>query len=228
MEVQWRTPQPVAIQTSEPFERKKNLQLVFLFSGQSEFDLMKTNANDVNESPAFLSSKHGVLKEFLTRYENERLQIYSLANNTHRYLFEIDLNHVLAIHNQSVNAVSLKCRLTNSSMINVKSQCTFIVDERTSSNEYVWVFPNQLERSLWIRELLKRQYSFHQLIYPDFLLLTKMNIQEGINADKQQVIVIVYPGRFVICSDTMFDEIDLRKYSNLGKVARRDRFPTPV
>ena len=97
-----------------------------------------------------------------------------------------------------------------------------IVDESASSNEYVWVFPNELERSLWIREFLQRQYSFHQLIYPNFLLFTQMNFQEGINADKQQVIAIVYPGRFVLCSETMFDEVDLRKYSSLSKFLLRD------
>jgi hypothetical protein len=45
----------------------------------------------------------------------------------------------------------------------------------------------------------------------------KLNVQEGINAEKQQVIAIVYSGRFVICSDTIFDEVDLRKYSSLSK-----------
>ena len=45
----------------------------------------------------------------------------------------------------------------------------------------------------------------------------KLNVQEGMNAEKQQVIAIVYSGRFVICSDTIFDEVDLRKYSSLSK-----------
>jgi hypothetical protein len=43
----------------------------------------------------------------------------------------------------------------------------------------------------------------------------KLNIQEGINAEKQQVLAIIYSGRFVICSDTIYDEVDLRKYSSL-------------
>jgi hypothetical protein len=68
-----------------------------------------------------------------------------------------------------------------------------------------------------MREIIKRQYPYYQLIYTDFLLLMKLNIQEGINAEKQQVIVIVYSGRFVICSDTIFDEVDLKKYSSLSK-----------
>ncbi len=159
-----------------------------------------------------------MLKEFLTRYENDRLKIYSLPHHLDkppRCLFEINLNNVLAICNQSVNAVSLKCRFTHPPMMNINSQCILIVDEQTSSNEYFWVFPNELERSLWIREIIKRQYSFYQLIYTDFLLLMKLNIQEGMNAEKQQVIAIIYPGRFVICSDTIFDEVDLRKYSSL-------------
>jgi hypothetical protein len=166
-----------------------------------------------------------MLKEFLTRYENDRLKIHSITNtiekNSHqnlRYLFEIDLNNVLAICNQTFNSLSLKSRSTNPPIINPNSQqCILIVDEQTSFNEYVWIFPNELERALWIRELLKRQYSFHQLIYSDFILLTKLNVQEGINAEKQQAIAIVYPGRFVICSDTIFDEVDLRKYCSLSK-----------
>jgi hypothetical protein len=121
----------------------------------------------------------------------------------------------LAICNQSVNTVTLKCRLINPPIINTNSQCILIVDEQTSFNEYVWIFPNELERALWIRELLKRQYSFHQLIYSDFILLTKLNVQEGINAEKQQAIALIYPGRFVICSDTIFDEVDLKKYCSL-------------
>ena len=44
--------------------------------GLSEFDLIKSNFNDVNETIVYLSTKHGVLKEFLTRYENDRLKIY--------------------------------------------------------------------------------------------------------------------------------------------------------
>ncbi len=94
----------------------------------------------------YLATKHNVLKEFLTRYENDRLKVYSL-DKPQRYLFEIDLNNVLAICNQSVQAVTLKCRLTNPPMVNVNSQCTLIVDEQSSSNEYLWVFPNELERN---------------------------------------------------------------------------------
>ncbi|CAF3272170.1 unnamed protein product, partial [Rotaria sp. Silwood2] len=181
---------------------------------------MKTKFDDVNETIVYLSSKHGVLKEFLTRYENDRLRVYPPTRSTdklQRCVFEIDLNNVLAICNQSVNSVSLKCRLTNTPVININSQSTIIVDDQTSSiNEYVWVFPNDLERSLWIREIIKRQYCYYQLIYSDFILLMKLNIQEGINAEKQQVIAIVYSGRFVICSDTIFDEVNLRKYSSLN------------
>ena len=198
-------------------------------SGLSEFDLMKSDTDDSNHLPyettVHLVTKHGILKEFLTRYELDRVKIYSISNllekNHHqqsaRYLFEIDLNNVLAICHQSVNSVSLKSRSTNLPTINTNSQCILIVDEQTSFNEYVWIFPNELERALWIRELLKRQYSYHQLIYSDLILLTKLNVQEGINAEKQQAIAIVYPGRFVICSDTIFDEVDLRKYCSLSK-----------
>jgi hypothetical protein len=146
------------------------------------------------------------------------LKIYPLTHQSDkpsRCLFEIDLDNVLAICNQSINAVSLKCRLVGPSIVNTNSQCILIVDEETSSNEYFWVFPNELERSIWIREIIKRQYTYYQLIYTDFLLLMKLNIQEGINAEKQQVIAIVYSGRFVICSDTIYDEVDLRKYSSL-------------
>jgi hypothetical protein len=50
----------------------------------------------------------------------------------------------------------------------------------------------------------------------------KLNIQEGINAEKQQVIAIIYPGRFVICSDTIYDEVDLRKYSSLNYQKNED------
>ena len=167
----------------------------------------------MNETPVCLSTKHGVLKEFLTRYEQDRLKIY---NKTSRCLFEIDLNHVLAICNQSVPTISLKCRLSNSPMNHSTSQCLLIVDENHQTNEYLWAFVNELERSIWIRDMVKRQYSYSQLIYADFDLLMKLNVQEGINAEKQQVLVIVYPGRFVICSDTIFDEIDLRKYSSLS------------
>jgi hypothetical protein len=200
-----------------------------LVLGLSEFDLMKTNTDDTSlppyETTVHLVTKHGILKEFTTRYENDRLKIYSLTHtfdknhhqNSLRYLFEIDLNNVLAICNQLVNSISLKSRSTNLPTINTNSQCILIVDEQTSFNEYVWIFPNELERSLWIRELLKRQYSFNQLIYPDFILLTKLNVQEGINAEKQQAIALVYQGRFVICSDTIFDEVDLRKYCSLSK-----------
>jgi hypothetical protein len=191
----------------------KNLKIFFSL-GLSEFDLIKIKSDDINETTVYLSTKHGDLKEFLTRYENDYLKIYSLSH-TQRCLFEIDLNNVLAICNQCFNTVSLKCRSNNPLIINSNSQCILIVDEQNSSNEYFWVFQNELERSLWIREIIKRQYSYYQLIYTDFLLLMKLNIQEGINAEKQQVIAIVYSGRFVICSDTIFDEVDLKKYSSL-------------
>lgn len=198
---------------------------ILFIQGSSDFDLMKSQ-HDENHFPPYettvhLVTKHGILKEFLTRYELDRMKIYSISTTTEksaRFLFEIDLNNVLAICNQSVNSISLKSRsTTNHPTINTNSQCVLIVDEPTSFNEYVWIFPNELERALWIRELLKRQYSFHQLIYPDFILLTKLNVQEGINAEKQQAIAVVYPGRFVICSDTIFDEVDLRKYCSLSK-----------
>ena len=188
---------------------------------------MKTNTDEINlppyETTVHLVTKHGLLKEFLTRYDTDRMKIYSINNTVDknaRYLFEIDLNNVLAICNQLVNSISLKSRSTNHPTINTNSQCILIVDEQTSFNESVWIFPNELERALWIRELLKRQYSFHQLIYSDFILLTKLNVQEGINAEKQQAIALVYPGRFVICSDTIFDEVDLRKYCSLSKYSR--------
>ncbi|CAF0890451.1 unnamed protein product [Rotaria sp. Silwood1] len=196
----------------------KQMKIILANGGEAEFDLTKTKFDDVNETIVYLTSKYGLLKELLTRYENDRLKVYPSTRNSdkiQRCLFEIDLNNVLAICSQSVNAVSLKCRLTNTPIVNINSQCTIIVDDQTSINEYVWVFPNDLERSLWIREIIKRQYSYHQLIYSDFILLMKLNIQEGINAEKQQVIAIVYPGRFVICSDTIFDEVDLKKYSRL-------------
>jgi len=210
------------------FLKKQKINDICYLLGLSEFDLMKTNTDDTNLLPykttVHLVTKHGILKEFLTHYEIDRLKIYSITNtsdkNHHqnvRYLFEIDLNNVLAICNQLVNSISLKSRSTNLPTININSQCILIVDEQTSFNEYVWIFPNELERALWIRELLKRQYSFHQLIYSDFILLTKLNVQEGINAEKQQAIALVYPGRFVICSDTIFDEVDLRKYCSLSK-----------
>ncbi|UJR21346.1 hypothetical protein I4U23_024439 [Adineta vaga] len=180
---------------------------------------MKTNLEDINETTVYLSTKHGVLKEFLTRYENNHLKIFPFSSTncekSQRCLFEIDLNNILAICNQSVHGVSLRCRLSSASTANVNCQCTLIVDEQTSTNEYVWVFPNELERSVWIREIIKREYSYHQLIYSDFILLMKLNVQEGINAEKQQVIAMVYSGRFVLCSDTTFDEVDLRKYSSL-------------
>lgn len=188
--------------------------------------MIKSNPQDIKETIVSLSTKHGVLKEFLTRHENDRLKIYPLAyqfDRSQRCLFEIDLDHVLAICNQSVNAVSLKCRLTSPQIVNINSQCTLIVDEQTSANEYLWVFPNELERSVWIREILKRQYNYFQLIYTDFLLLMKLNIQEGITAEKQQVIAIVYSGRLVICSDTIYDEVDLKKYSSLT-YQRTDEF----
>ena len=191
--------------------------------GLSEFDLMKSSTDESNLAPyetsVNLVTKHGILKEFLTRYETDRLKIYSSAAHAdkQRYLFEIDLNNVLAICNQSSQSISLKSRATNLPTISSNSQCVLIVDEQNSFNEFVWIFPNELERALWTRELLKRQYTYHQLIYSDFILLTKLNVQEGINAEKQQVIALVYAGRFVICSDTIFDEVDLRKYSSLSK-----------
>lgn len=189
---------------------------------------MKTNTDEADlqpyETTIHLVTKHGILKELLTRYETDRIKIFSTSttsdkNNQQnsRYLFEIDLNNVLSICNQSVNSISLKPRSSNTPTINTNSQCTLIVDEQTSFNEYVWIFPNDIERALWIRELLKRQFSYHQLIYSDFILLTRLNVQEGINAEKQQVIAVVYPGRFVMCSDTIFDEVDLRKYCSLSK-----------
>ena len=205
----------------------------FSSSGLSEFDLMKTNTDDKSvppyETSVYLVTKHGILKEFLTRYEVDRVKIYSAPNHLDKHhqagrcLFEIDLNNVLAICNQSVNSISLKSRSTNIPTINTNSQCVLIVDEQTSFNEYVWIFPNELERALWIRELLKRQYPYHQLIYSDFMLLTQLNVQEGINAEKQQAIAVVYSGRFVICSDTIFDEVDLRKYCSLSRLFRTAR-----
>ena len=190
---------------------------------------MKSSTDDPNLAPyeatLHLVTKHGILKEFLTRYEIDRLKIYSVSSNADkqqqhsatRYLFEIDLNNVLAICNQSAHSISVKSRSTNMPTLNTNSQSVLIVDEQTSFNEYVWIFPNELERALWTRELLKRQYTYHQLIYSDFILLTKLNVQEGINAEKQQAIALVYDGRFVICSDTIFDEVDLRKYCSLSK-----------
>lgn len=170
------------------------------------------------QTSVYLVTKHGILKEFLTRYEIDRLKIFSSPSHAEkqRFLFEIDLNNVLAICNQSSQSISLKSRATNVPTVHTNSQCVLIVDEQTSFTEYVWFFPNELERALWTRELLKRQYTYHQLIYSDFILLTKLNVQEGINAEKQQVIALVYAGRFVICSDTIFDEVDLRKYSSLS------------
>ncbi|UJR28095.1 hypothetical protein I4U23_009350 [Adineta vaga] len=210
-------------------QQLKQMKIILANGGLSEFDLMKSDTDDVNlpsyEANVHLVTKHGILKEFLTRYESDRVKIFSLPNaldkihhhhqSNIRYLFEIDLNNVLAVCNQSVNSISIKSRSTNLPTMNTNSQCVLIVDEQTSFNEYFWIFPNELERALWIRELLKRQYSYHQLIYSDFILLTKLNVQEGINAEKQQAIAIVYPGRFVICSDTIFDEVDLRKYCSL-------------
>lgn len=198
----------------------KQMKIILANGGLSEFELIKSNSHEIKTIPVYLSTKHGILKEFITRYENDRLKIYPpsqqlSSDKSQRCLFEIDLDNVLAICNQSVNAVSLKCRLTTPPIVNINSQCTLIVDEQTSANEYLWVFPTELERSVWIREILKRQYSYFQLIYTDFLLLMKLNIQEGINAEKQQIIAIVYSGRFVICSDTIYDEVDLRKYSSL-------------
>ncbi|CAF3565081.1 unnamed protein product [Rotaria sordida] len=203
----------------------KQMKIILANGGIAEFDLMRTKFDDVNETIVYLSSRYGVLKELLTRYENDRLKVYPPTSKTdklQRCVFEIDLNNVLAICNQTVNAVSLRCRLTNTPVININSQCTIIVDDQTSSNEYVWIFPNDLERSLWIREIIKRQYCYYQLIYSDFILLMKLNIQEGINAEKQQVTGIVYSGRFVICSDTIFDEVDLRKYLSLTYQKTKD------
>ena len=176
------------------------------------------------ETNAHLVTKHGILKEFLTKYEGDRLKIHlppshsdKTSHENARYLFEIDLNNVLAICNQATNSISLKSRSAHLPTINVNSQCILIVDEPTSYNEYVWIFSSGFERALWIQELLKRQYPYQQLISPDFTLLTKLNVQEGINAEKQQAIASVYAGRLVICSDTIFDEVDLRKYSSLSK-----------
>ncbi|CAF0962222.1 unnamed protein product [Adineta ricciae] len=210
-------------------QQTKQMKIILANGGLSEFDLMKNDVDDANlppyEANVHLVTKHGILKEILTRCETDRVKIYSLPNTMDkphhhqpvvaRYLFEIDLNNVLAICNDSVNSISLKSRSTNLPTLNINSQCILIVDEQASFNEYFWIFPNELERALWIRELLKRQYSYHQLIYSDFILLTKLNVQEGINAEKQQAIAVVYPGRFVICSDTIFDEVDLRKYCSL-------------
>jgi hypothetical protein len=188
---------------------------------------MKSQTDDSHlppyETMIHLVTKHGILKEVLTRYEIDRLKISPFTNHIDKHqqsntrLFEIDLNNVLAICNQSAQSISVRSRSTTIPMINMNSQCILIVDESTSFNEYVWIFPNELERALWTRELLKRQYSYHQLIYSDFILLTKLNVQEGINAEKQQAIALVYAGRFVICSDTIFDEVDLRKYCSLSK-----------
>jgi hypothetical protein len=215
--------------------RHKSNHCFDLLVGESEFDLMKNNTDDLNAPPyqaaLHLVTKHGILKESLTRYEGDRLKIYSMNNHTDkqsppaqtRYLFEIDLNNVLAICNQSAHSISLKSRSTNTPILSNNSQCILIVDEQTSFNEYVWIFPDEIERALWTRELLKRQYAYHQLIYPDFILLTRLNVQEGINAEKQQVIALVYSGRFVICSDTIFDEVDLRKYCSLSKLDRVKR-----
>jgi len=205
------------------YQQIKQMKLILANGGLSEFDITKSNTDEIIHQPyetnVHLVTKHGILKEFLTRYENDRMKISSITHSmdktTQRYLFEIDLNNVLAICNQSVNSISLKSRSMNTPTININSQCILLVDDQVSFNEYVWIFSNELDRALWIRELLKRQYTFHQIIYSDFFLLTKLNVQEGINAEKQQVIAIVYSGRFVICSDTIFDEVDLRKYSSL-------------
>lgn len=202
-----------ALPSTETF----NLNLLL---GISEFDLIKGDTTESTIAPAFLSTKRGFMKSFVTRYENESLKIYSIqsdSNKTHRYVSEIDLNRVMAISNQSVNTVPLKCRLNNSVPTTKSSQCTLIVDGRSTSTEYSWIFPNELDRSIWIRELIKRRYSYYQVIYPDFILLTEINLQEGINAEKQQMTAIVYSGRLVLCTDTVFDEIDLRKYSSLSK-----------
>ncbi|CAF1123407.1 unnamed protein product [Adineta ricciae] len=197
-------------------QQTKQMKIILANGGFSDFDFMKSNLEDVNESIVYLSTKYGVLKEFLTRYENNHLKIFPVTSDkSQRCLFEIDLNNILAIHNQSIHGISLKCRLSNAPPANVNCQCSLIVDDRISTNEYECVFASEIERSVWIREIIKREYSYHQLIYPNFILLMKLNVQEGINAEKQQVIAIVYAGRFVLCSDTIFDEVDLRKYSSL-------------
>jgi hypothetical protein len=193
---------------------------IFILLGISQFELKKMDSNDINEAAAYQSTKRGILKSCLTRCEHDRLKIYSFAsepNKPSKFLSEIDLNHVVAYYNQSINAITLKSCWNTPSLIQKSSQCTLIVSDVTSDKEFVWIFPNQLERSIWIRELLQRQYVYHQLIYPNFLLLTRINVQEGINADKQQMMLIVYDERAVICSETVFDEIDLRKYSSLSK-----------
>lgn len=198
----------------------KSITLIDFILGVAEFDVTKTGFDDITESIVYLANKHGVLKEFLTCFENDRLKVYyppHANDKSQRCLCDIDLNHVLAICNQSVNAVSLRCRFNATPIMNINSQCTIVVDDSTTLNEYAWVFPNDLERSLWIREIIKRQFRYYQLIYSDFILLMKLNVQEGINAEKQQVIGIVYSGRFVIYSERMFDEVDLRKYSSLSK-----------
>ena len=184
---------------------------------------MKTDTSDSQASPAYLSTKRGILKNFVTRYENDHLKIYSIPSDstkTQQFISEIDINRVLAIYNQSVNAIPLKCRLNNAPSVQKSSQCTLIVDGATTANEYAWVFPSELDRSVWIRELVRRRYAYHEVIYPDFILLTQINLQEGINSEKQQVTALVYPGRLALCTDTMFDEVDLRKYSSLSEYSR--------
>lgn len=186
----------------------------------SQFDSTPPNDTNINQVPAFLTSRHGILKGFLTRYENECLKIYSLPMDQSKHarlLAEIELSRIVALYNQTVNAVPLRCRLFNGPPPQKGSQCTLIVDQIHSSNEYAWVFPDELERSVWIREFLQRQFSFYPLIYPDFTLLTQIHCQEGVNGEKQQMIAIIYAQHLVLCSDTKFDEIDLRKYSSLSK-----------
>ena len=201
--------------------RNSHVQLsLFLFQGISELDLTKINTDNVNEIPAFLSSRYGILKGFLTRYEDDRLKIYSLSmdpNKSRRLLNEIDLNRILAFYNETIDAVPLKCRLRNDHHVQKSSQCRLIVDQITRSNEYVWVFPEESQRSFWIRAFLQRQFSYHALISPNFIFLTQIHLQQGFNAEKQQMTVVVYPQSVVLCSDMTFDKIDLRKTSNLSK-----------
>ncbi|CAF1443614.1 unnamed protein product, partial [Didymodactylos carnosus] len=191
----------------------KQMKLVYANGGQSEYNLMK-NTNSTYETTIHLSSR-GVLKEFLTKFESDILRIHSTTNDK-RCFTQIDLNNVSAICNQSyILSNANKSRLPPTCNSGQTCQSTLIVDDRGVIEDYKWIFPNEIERALWIRELLKRQYTFHQLIYSDFILLTKLSVQEGINSEEQQATAIVYPARFVICSDTLFDEVDLRKYCSL-------------
>lgn len=193
--------------------------------GLSDFDFAKSDPDDNNEAIVYLSTKHGLLKEFATRYENNHLKFFSRSSDPKKArtcLLDIDVSNVLSICNETVHGVSLKCRFTDAATAEVTCQCTLTVVDQSSTKKYSCVFASELERSVWIREILKREYSYHQCIYPDFLVLMRLNVQEGINAEKQQVTAVVYAGRFVICSDTVFDEVDLRKYSSLSKSTLRD------